>query len=237
MALRSSLSQQLLPLLLILLSSTGCVHRLYPGSKCEWPPERPSPLDLSEADQRAHLSRDAVAAEDLAIRYADWRIGNSPGYSQLRDGCMAALFAAIAKTHSVTPVEVRQALAGRGTIADLATILSFAVLYIAFANAIAGRAGPRFLDAGSLAVGLFAIIAISILVGMGGMLAGEIWSLVVEMYRLDNGHISYRAARVPWAQHRLAFFVICVLLFWLIAAFHYCTCESRRARHHASLAR
>ena len=63
-----------------------------------------------------------------------------------------------------------------------------------------------------------AVAVTSAVVSTAGMLVGELWSGAVEMLRVGNGHLSYRADRIPWGQHRASLFFCGVLLFWAIAA-------------------
>lgn len=65
------------------------------------------------------------------------------------------------------------------------------------------------------------IVYTSIIASVVGMLLGEVWSDLMENIRLGNGHLSYRAERIPWSHHRLGIFVGGVVLFWLLAAFHH----------------
>src|ERR1051325_9208876 len=41
----------------------------------------------------------------------------------------------------------------------------------------------------------------SLVVAVAGVMVGDVWPWVAETYRIGNHHISYRAGRLPWAQH------------------------------------
>jgi hypothetical protein len=43
------------------------------------------------------------------------------------------------------------------------------------------------------------------------------WSWVVEMVRLENGHLSYRVSRLPFTRYSMELFVVGLMLFWSIA--------------------
>jgi hypothetical protein len=64
--------------------------------------------------------------------------------------------------------------------------------------------------------------------GFGGLLLGEEWSLTAESLRVGTGHLSYRGDRLPWAQHRIGFFVLCVALFWSAATVRFRVRQQRR---------
>lgn len=132
---------------------------------------------------------------------------------------MAGLFEAIGKNHGVTPEQVRRSVFVRRTGPDLAVVLSFAVLYGFAASVVARRISRRFPPPEGRGVVLTAIA--SAIIGAAGLLLGEVWSTTAENLRVGNGHLSYRVDRIPWVQHRLGFFVVCVVLFWLLAALEY----------------
>jgi hypothetical protein len=172
-----------------------CASYARPNSNCEWPP----------GEGRAALSEDAEFAEDLAIRYADTHHGLRSGhwegpetYASKREQCMETLFKTIASRRGVTEEQVRQSLGQRPAWFDLAVLLGYAVLYGWIANLIVGK-----ISRGEPAMAIFAATAVS----AAGVLACEEWSIVAETYRLGNGHLSYRTARLPWGQHRLALFI------------------------------
>ena len=62
-----------------------------------------------------------------------------------------------------------------------------------------------------------AALAVSVV----GVLAGELWSLMLEDRRVGNGHLSYRVDRIPWTQHRLGFFLGGAVLIGLTSGFQY----------------
>lgn len=213
---------------LVRLCLAGCDSRNPRNSNCEWPQETAMSLDLSESAQRRHLSDDAQFAEDLAIRYADSHGGLRSGhfvgfdeYGRIREQCMTALFEVIGKNHGVTEQQVRQSLVHRRTSLDLSVILSFAMLYGFAASGVARRVCCRFpLNEGWI-MPVLATVVTSAVVSIAGVLLGEIWSAVAEMFRVGNGHMSYRVDRIPWNQHRLGLFLGGTVLFWLIAGHHY----------------
>ena len=49
------------------------------------------------------------------------------------------------------------------------------------------------------------------------LLLGDNWSIVAEVLRVGNGHLSYRTERLPWRQYRSAVIATALGLFWLIA--------------------
>jgi len=134
---------------------------------------------------------------------------------------MAALFGTIAKNHGVTSEQVRESLLRRRMSFDAAVILSFAAFYWFVADRLARRLSRRFPLHESWPTALASTIGISAGVSFVGVLLGEFWSFMLEGVRLGNGHLSYRAARIPWVQHRMGFFAAGLLLFWLAAALRY----------------
>jgi hypothetical protein len=216
------------PLLLWLTCIAGCSPGASPNSDCEWSKEIAGPLDLSRSTQARHLSADAERAEDLAIRYADARRGPHSGhfeggaeYGLTRDQCMARLFQIVGSNHSVTEEQIRWHLAHRPTELDVAVILTFIALYAWATTLIVRRVCQRHADDQETSGSVVMIVYTSVTASVVGVLLGEVWSDLMENIRLGNGHLSYRAERIPWSHHRLGMFVGGVVLFWLLAAFHH----------------
>ena len=203
-------------LLLLLLGLCACVRRDGRNANCEWPGENPKhPVDAR------HLSADAEFAEDLAIRYADTRYGiHSPNpsedYGERRDECQANLFAQIAKEHGIPPQQVSGALGKNRTYIDVATYLPFALLYCIAAAALAPAIWRRYpIIENGLVPGVVMTAFLSVAVAAGCTLCGEQWGWVAETYRIGNKHMSYRADRLWWGNHRFALFCGAVIVFWL----------------------
>ena len=206
---------------------SGCSGPDGPKPTCEWPPESAAPLDPATPAGLRHLNADAVAAEDLAIRYADsfespqGRPGRVQEYGRLRGQCMTQLFGAIGRNHGVAAETAARAVRYRPAGADAAVILSFALLFGYAAGCAARHISRRYPLAegwfGTLVITLFASIAGSAC----GVLLGEMWSLAIEMLRAGNSHLSYRTERIPWTHHRPELFAAGIVLYWVIAAYRY----------------
>jgi hypothetical protein len=213
-----------LPLLVCIAAFTEPDQRT---TKCEWPPETAIPLDLRNAEQYRHLSRDAELAEDLAIRYADsgnWKVPGqttSDDYVRSREKCMATLFSIIAENHGVNEEQVREALKQRPVVFDFAVLLTFAAFYFFIAYQLARRICHRFPLSEGWSTALVTTTGAAILVSIGGILALDILALAAEIIRLGNDHISYRDNRIPWYYIRIELFVGGLFLFWLAAALRY----------------
>jgi hypothetical protein len=213
------MARPFLLLLVVLGCVPGCARRAQPNSDRQWPQESAVSLDLSQSTQQQHFSADAEFAEDLAIRYADARRG--PDYQRTRDQCMAGLFQVIADSHRVTQDQVRRSLEQRRTDLDLAIMLSYAVLYGWTASIIARRVLRLYPHEEERLARVVMTFFASGAVSAAGVLLGEQWAWEMETLRIGNGHMSYRADRIPWGHHRLGLFVGGVVLFWLVAAFHH----------------
>ena len=201
----------------IALTLTACVR---PGdhpvnSDCAWIEEDSHPLNLENAADRRHLRFDAITAEDVAIRWADQRVAHLPEYERQRDECMEALFNGLASHHGVDVATVRQYWLQRDPFGDAAVILSFGVLYAIVANYLAGRIRRRF-PPGEDGFWIM-MLTMSVCVAVIGVAAGYLWSFVLEIYRLNDGHLSYRANRILWRQYWPVMFVGCFVVFWLVA--------------------
>jgi hypothetical protein len=200
---------------------SGCLRREGLKAHCQWPHEPERNLDLhSTADQR-HLRDDAQFAEELAIRYSD-PLRQTEGMTVARNKrieCMTVLFDQIAALHGATADEVSQSAFHRDANADFAFVFfPMAAFFILFAYRLCGRMFQRIDSRSSATVITFII---SILVSACGVLVGEMWALGVETFRVGNGHLSFRTARIPWLHERAYLFAIGMMLFWFVAVVQY----------------
>ena len=212
--------------LVISITSTGCVRREGRNSECIWP-EEPSArtLDPSRGGDARHLREDVEFAEELAVEYMDaqrrsqsgqLKAGRSP--SEVMNTCRNSLLKQISTSHNVPPREVVQFFGRRSLAIDLAIILPFLLLYGLLATLLAGWLRRRYPPEDGMTAALAMALFCSLVFGIGGLLLGEGWSGTAESLRVGTGHLSYRVDRLPWARHRIGFFVLCVALFWLAAA-------------------
>ncbi|PYV79467.1 MAG: hypothetical protein DMG96_04105 [Acidobacteria bacterium] len=163
------------------------------------------------------LTHEAEFAEDLAIRYADACCGPRSGhfesmeeYGRRRDECMAQFFQVVALAYGTTENEIRASLTRRRPELDAASMISFFIIYVWLANALAFRIlrGRNYESLGTKVILLYA----ALLMGAVFVHAGNIWCDTMEAIRLGNGHGSYRD-RVPWDHHAAAEYVVGILVF------------------------
>jgi len=209
--------------LVISLTSTGCVRREGRNSECIWPEEpNARTLDPSRGGDARHIREDVEFAEELAVEYMDAQRRSQSGRqrppSEVMNTCRNSLLKQISTSHNVPPREVLQFFGHRSLVIDLAVILPFLLLYGLLATLLAGWLRRRYPPEDSMTAALAMALLCSLVFGVGGLLLGEEWSLTAESLRVGTGHLSYRVDRLPWAHHRIGFFVVCVALFWLAAA-------------------
>jgi hypothetical protein len=213
----------------------ACAPRSRLNADCRWSGDTSTPLDLTRAADRRELTDDVALAEDLAIRFADRTRGLRSGhyasldvYNDTREQCFATLVADIGHQHGVEP-DALLALRGRRPLAvDIAVGLSFAVLYLLLSALLAERLVKRF-PADELAPSVVASGLVAVVTAVGAMLAMPVWAGAIEVVRLDNVHLSYRAFQLPWSEHRLAVFLAGLLLFLAVAGARYRREERRPA--------
>jgi len=209
--------------LAIFLTCTGCVRREGRNSQCIWPEEPDArTLDPSRGGDARHLREDVELAEELAVEYMDAQRRSQSGRqrppSEVMNTCRNSLLKQISTSHNVPPEEMLPFFGRRSLVTDLAVIVPFLLLYGVLAMLLAGRLGRRYPPEDSMTAAIAMTLLCSLAFGVGGLLLGEEWSLAAEGLRLGTGHLSYRADRLPWAHHRIGFFVLCVALFWVAAA-------------------
>jgi len=139
----------------------------------------------------------------------------------MRIECEMRLFNTIARNHGVALEDVFEARERLGdNRLDIAVILPIVMLYwfvVVRATGWVRRRFPRDEAWPALVATLFASLAISATV----VLLGGLWAGTVEMLRVGNLHLSYRALRLPWRQQYSQLFIVGVVLFWLVALIRY----------------
>jgi hypothetical protein len=205
---------------MIILFLVGRVRSDGRNSDCRWPGE-----NATHQASAWHLSEDAEFAEDLAIRYADVHHGlrtpyyvSGDVYNAGRDGCMATLFAQIAREHGVTVQDVYNALGRNRVYVDLIGILPFVLVYcfvVASVMTLIWRRYPPVEDGWT--PGIVMLLLFSFAFALGGVMIGETWSWIVERYRVGNPHMSYRAQRLIWSRHPTALLASAIVIVWLAA--------------------
>lgn len=191
----------LVPWLLVVFSGCRATPR-----ECRWPAER-----LTSAST---LLDDLRLAEDLAIRFADGQ-GYRAGWRVTRESCEAALFGQLAAMRNIRPEDISAARAqlnhrGFDWVVNLpmagVSLLSAFLFTRGLRRRFDGQALPIMIAtaAGSLALAV-AVVAI-----------GQVWAAGIEAVRLGNGHLSYRAYRIPWSGHRIETFVLAMITVWVM---------------------
>jgi len=212
---------RLLLLFIIAITFTGCArpgdHPVSPN--CEWIESDHRRLNLATYADRRHLRFDAATAEDLAIRWADQRFAHQPEYDQRREECMETLFTGLAQTHVVDIATVSYYSRERDVVVDAAVILGFAFIYALVAYGLAGRIRQRFPPGESG----FWVMALTMAAGISliGVVIGIFGSIIVETYRLNSVHLSYRMFRIPMREYWVIFFVGGVSIFIIAALLRY----------------
>ena len=132
---------------------------------------------------------------------------------------MEMLFTGVAKTHGVDVTTVRRYSEERDVVTDAAVIFGFALIYTAVAYYLARRIRQRFPpgDPG------FWVMASTMAAGVSlvGVLVGIFGSIIVETYRLNSVHLSYRMFRIPFREYWVILFIGGVLIFIFAAWLSY----------------
>ena len=169
----------------------------------------------SHLPDRGHLRFDAATAEDMSIRWADTHFSHRPEWDQKQNECMQTLFQGIAKHHGVDVGIVQQYSMEREFIVDAAVIFSFGILYLFVAYIFTGRIRRRFYDDDTG----FWIMTLTMAAGvsLAAVMVGMLGSIVIETFRLNSVHLSYRMNRIPFRQHWAMLFACGCVLFGLVS--------------------
>ena len=214
---KGSSAMKLVFLLALTLVLIGCTR---PGdhpltSNCQWLEEDKRALNLQIAADRRHLRKDVETAEDVAIRWTDEHFRRRPEYTEKHNECMASLFNGVAHQHSVAVATVAEYRGRRDIFVDAIVVLSFGALYAIAAYLLARRIRQRFPE-GEPGFWVMSVV-MAFGVGLVGVMAGNLWSIVVEGFRLNSAHISYRMDRLPARQYWVQLYACSIAVFLLVA--------------------
>lgn len=200
---------------LFLLWLAACIDSDRLNTSCQWSDAHSRPLDLHNAADRNHLREDALIAEALGIRLGDSFRGVKTITERraLWTACTDSLFGVIARSHSVARDDVRVAPHERNLLIDLVLVFVPMVVLLWFVATIAAdRVRHRFLPDEPILALLFTLLAAFAVSGLW-WLVGEMWGWIVEMLRLHDDHISYRAGRLPWYRFGVPLFAFGLAVF------------------------
>ena len=213
--------------LLVAAALAACAPRDRLNADCRWTGDDTAPLDITRTADRQQLTDDVALAEDLAIRYADrtrgLRSGHFDGmdvYHATRERCVAALLVDIGRRHGVDPQALLALRGHRPLMVDVAVGLSFAIIYLLVAALAAGGLVRRFPPDDPLPA-VVASCLVALVAAAVAMLAMPVWAGIIEMVRIENVHMSYRALQLPWNQHRAAVFLTALLFFLAVTGARY----------------
>jgi hypothetical protein len=133
---------------------------------------------------------------------------------------MATLFSAVARIHGVDAQQLLELRGRRPFGVDLSVAGSFAILYLLVAVIVAGIIVGRF-PVDEPAPAVVASLLVAAALSACGVVALGMWASAIEMVRISDAHLSYRADGLPWTHHNYEFFVAGVLMFLATAAFRY----------------
>ncbi len=216
--------------LVLLLCASACLPRQRFNKQCRWTGDTPRPLDLQDARDRGHLAEDAQLAEELGMRYSDFKHKELTGYEghggylqqgAVTRGCTEKMFAEIERAHGVTREQIFAARMERDWRFDAAVIISFVGVYLLGTIGACRMLARRFGHRGAR-VWIAAVVLISLAATLVGVQLLELWSITAESIRVGNDHLgASRAAKSPWFdpwhRHLPELLVFGVLVFWIVA--------------------
>jgi hypothetical protein len=230
--MRSAASVRSVALLcLMVFACSGCINRPGMNLECRWPPEETFRIDLQNPTHVRHLLSDIEVVNELTIRYRDEKGGRRPRprlgiqfrtrrsprpSNEWAEQCQRLLIQAIVDHHGIGAEDIaasRPRLAERGL--DLPVTIPVLLLYGLLAPWGLRRVRSRFADDEPIACGV-ALIVVSIVVGAVIVVAGGLWSGVVEIVRVGNEHLANRAALIAWPARAPAVFVVSIFAFWIL---------------------
>ncbi len=219
-------SRPLFAVVLMVACTSACLPRTRFNKACEWTGDSERRLDMRLSSDQQHLIEDAQLAEELAVRYADFRHTEPYGYEghggllehgKVGNDCLAKLDGVIKRSHGVTQSEITVARRHRDRAFDVAVVVSFWALFALaatwFARALLTYSGSdRSIWVATTTVSSMAVAAAAVqLLSM--------WATVAEIVRIGNDHLGpQRGGLIPWDHHIGGVFVAAMCGFFVIAS-------------------
>lgn len=196
----------------------GGIHAVPPSRlhlDCSAAADDPRPLSPSTLIDRWHLRNDVETAEGIGVRFGDSKrkaLGRDGEHLSQR-ACTDKLLAAVAGRHNLNFAEVVQLRGKRPVGVDVGVLMVFSVFFVTGVQRVCGVLVDRVSRASvwHWVAGVMAAVAAGS-VAVGGL---TMLGLAVETVRLWDFHMSYRAGRLPWEQHRSLVFVFSFMVFWI----------------------
>ena len=215
--------------------SLACSRRAGLNFDCTWPADSTSHVDLDNEAEVRHLLDDIRTAEELAVRYGDrtagWRLVNTLGIVSrhggmtnreagrlARERCTGALFQTIASRHGLSVADVermRARLGARGL--DLPVTMPVLVLLASALSRFTRWLRSRF-DADEWLGWIVATVMGSVIIPGVVIAIGAAWAMVVEIARIGNEHLSFRARPESLRANLLVMFGVGVAASWIACA-------------------
>jgi hypothetical protein len=223
------MAQRLSLWIFVAVCASGCLPRERFNKNCEWTSDSIRALDTQNPRDYRHLVEDAQLAEELRVRYADFKHKEPFGYEghgglleqgKVGDDCQAKLDTMIQKSHHVTAQQIEHARKHRDPRFDLAVLLSFSTLYAFCAFWMCRPLVSRFAHerVAMMIAAAFGAIATS----AAGVQLMVLWATMAEMLRVGNDHLGpRRGALIPWIHQLGPLFIAGMLIFCLAVAFWY----------------
>lgn len=202
------------------LCAAGCLPKERLNDACRFTDDvavLPPPGDPA---RRAHLIEDVRVAQWLGIRHGDVVAGRvfSEAHRRARAQCTDASFGAVMRHHGVARAELAAVTGAREPWVDLLVVfLPVTAIFLAL-----GHSAVRRVVAGYdpedhwVATGVLAVLT-PLAAGFGlGMT--QMWAWLVEMIRVRDEHISYRAGYLPSSRHGWLIWGVAMGLFAAVAA-------------------
>ena len=174
---------------------------------CDWPPNYTFANQGIEAEIRL--------GEDIAIRFADAQ-GYRETWRSVRIQCESKLFGELASATKMPLESLRIARSGLDRRGFDWTVNLPMAAFCLMLSLIATRRIRRRFDNDRIAAWL-AVLIVSFFIATLVVLSGQVWAQLVEMMRIGNGHLSYRAERIAWPRHRLEIWMLAFICVWSVA--------------------
>jgi hypothetical protein len=169
---------------------------------CEPPTHAARPLNPSRWIDRQHLRNDVEFAEEIGVRFGDSRRkaeGRDGEHLRQRE-CTDALLAAVAIRHNVA-IEDLSAMRGERPVAvDAILLIVFGAVFVWFTSMVVDQLSSRLSDLQPW-IWQLSVVVLALATAGAGLVALNLLATTLEIARLWDGHMSYRAGRLPWERH------------------------------------
>lgn len=199
--------------------AVGCLPRERLNTACRWTADSAVLPPPGDPARRAHLIEDIRVAEELGIRHGDAILGhvNTDTGRRAREWCTEISMQEIMHRHNVSRAELASLTGVRVLWVDLlAVFLPMGAVFLVVSRRVIERVVAGYDPEDRWLALAVLIILMPVAAGLA-LGVTQMWGWLVEVLRVRDEHISYRAFELPASRHGWLVWGAAMALFAVVA--------------------